>query len=242
VLDVGCGTGPTTRRAATLVGPGGLVVGADIARAMLDAARAEPGPPDGAPIEWLEADVGTWESGDRRFDAVISRFGVMFFDDPATAFANVRRATAAGGRLCVAVWAPRTESPVFEVPLDAALAELAGSDHPDVPAPDVGPFSLGDPATVVTLLGAAGWSDVAWHPHRVPLLLAGGAGPEGAAETAMVLGPTRIVTDGLDDARLAAVRRAVARALADHVDERGRVVLDGSIGIVTARAAVTPSL
>ena len=61
VLDVGCGTGPTTRRAAALVGPSGLVVGVDIATAMLDAARAEPAPTGGAPIEWLEADVATWE-------------------------------------------------------------------------------------------------------------------------------------------------------------------------------------
>jgi hypothetical protein len=57
----------------------------------------------------------------------------------------------------------------------------------------------------------------------------------------MVLGPTRIVTEGLDDERRAVVRAAIARALADHVDDHGRVVLDGSIGIVTARAAATPS-
>lgn len=240
VLDVGCGAGPTTRRAAALVGPSGAVVGADIARAMIDAARAEPAPEGGAQIEWLQADVATWDPADRRFDAVISRFGVMFFDDPAAAFGNLRRATAPGGRLCVAVWAPRAASPVFEVPLDAALAALAPGDHPDVPAPDMGPFSLGDPDAVVTLLTAAGWADVAWRPHRVPLLLAGGAGPDGAAETAMVLGPTRMVTEGLDDERRADVRAAVTRALAEHVDEQGRVVLDGSIGIVTARAAVTP--
>jgi protein-tyrosine-phosphatase/SAM-dependent methyltransferase len=241
VLDVGCGAGPTTRQAAGLVGRDGHVVGVDIATTMLDAARAETVPVGAAPIEWIEADIATWEPGDRRVDAVISRFGVMFFADPAAAFANLRGATAPGGRLCVAVWAHRPESPVFEVPLDAALGALDPGNHADVPAPDLGPFSLGDPDAVVALLTTAGWTDVAWRPHRVSLLLAGGVGPDEAAETAMVLGPTRIVTEGLDDERRGVVRAAVARALADHVNERGHVVLDGSIGIVTARATATPS-
>ena len=121
---------------------------------MLDAARAEPVPDAAAPIEWLEADAVTWEPPEHRFDVVISRFGVMFFADPATAFANLHRATAPGGRLCVAVWAPSSSSRrSSRSPSTSALDELARSgEHPDAPPPDAGPFSLGDPAAVVALL------------------------------------------------------------------------------------------
>jgi protein-tyrosine-phosphatase/SAM-dependent methyltransferase len=242
VLDVGCGTGPTTRRAAALAGAGGAVVGLDIATAMLDAARAEPVPEGSAPIEWLEADAVRWEPPDRPFDVVISRFGVMFFSDPAAAFATLHRATAPGGRLCAAVWGHRQESPVFEVPLDAVLAELAraGEHHPDVPPADAGPFSLGDPAAAVALLTGAGWVDVQWRAQRVTLPVGGGAGPDEAAHLSMQLGPARIVTAELAPARQAEIEAAVAVALADHLDAEGHVTLDATIGIVTARAALTP--
>ena len=234
VLDVGCGAGPTTRQAASAVGPSGAVVGIDIAQAMLDAAAAEAAPPGAAAIEWLRADVATWEPDRRPFDAVISRFGVMFFSDPGAAFTNLRRATAPGGRLCVAVWAPRGECPLFEVPLEAALAVLGPGNHPDVPAPDAGAYSFGDPDAVRALLSSAGWTDIAWQPHRLQFRLGGGVVPEDAAETAMTVGPTRIVTEGLDEDRRGAVREEIARALGEHVDEHGHVVLDGTVGIVTA--------
>ncbi|MET0459834.1 MAG: methyltransferase domain-containing protein [Ilumatobacteraceae bacterium] len=242
VLDVGCGTGPTTRRAAALAGPGGAVVGLDIATAMLDAARARAVPDRSAPIEWVEADAVTWEPTERRFDVVISRFGVMFFSDPATAFANLHRATAPGGRLCVAVWGHREQSPIFEVPLDVALGVLARSgQHPDAPPPDAGPFSLGDPAAVVALLRRAGWVDVEWRAERLALPVAGGAGPAEAARLLMQLGPARVVTAELAPERPAALEAAMAVVLADHVDADGHVILQSTIGIVTARAAaLTP--
>jgi hypothetical protein len=118
---------------------------------------------------------------------------------------------------------------------------LGPGNHPDVPAPDAGAYSLGDQDAVSTLLSAAGWTDIAWRRHRLQFRLSGGAVPEHAAETALTLGPTRVVTEGLDEQRRAAVRQAIARALGDHVDEHGHVVLDGTVGIVTARPAVTRS-
>ncbi|HEU4841308.1 MAG TPA: methyltransferase domain-containing protein [Ilumatobacteraceae bacterium] len=232
VLDVGCGTGPTTRRAAELVAPGGVVVGADVSGEMIDAAAART--PDGAGIEWVTADVATWHP-DRPFDAVISRFGVMFFDDPETAFANLARLTTEGGRLCVAVWASRGASALFEVPLRAAVAALAahGVDAA-VPPDDGGPFSLGDAPAVTAMLERAGWRDVAWTARPVRVPVGGGRDPADAAAVSMQLGPTRIVTKDLDPELRDAAATAIAAALADHVDGDGHVVLDAAIGIVTA--------
>src|SRR5262245_38950827 len=118
VLDVGCGTGPTTRRAAALVGRDGSVTGVDISPEMLAAARrAEALGEDAAPIQWVVADAANWDPGPARFDVVISECGVMFFSDPSVAFANLARVTHEDGRFCAAAWAERTRSPLFELPL-----------------------------------------------------------------------------------------------------------------------------
>jgi protein-tyrosine-phosphatase/SAM-dependent methyltransferase len=233
VLDVGCGTGPTTRRAAELVAPDGVVVGADISAEMIEAATARSAATPG--IEWVTADVATWSPA-TPFDAVISRFGVMFFDAPDAAFANLARLTADGGRLCVAVWADRGASAAFELPLTAAVEALAerGIDAA-VPPDDAGPFSLGDAAAVTAMLGRAGWRDAAWTPVAVRVPVGGGLGPHDAADISLQLGPTRIVTKDLAPDDLAAVRAAVVDRLSQHVDGAGHVVLDATIGIVTAR-------
>ena len=136
------------------------MVGADVSADMLAAAAADDLPVGAAPITWVEADAATWDPGTERFDIVISRFGLMFFADPRAAFANLGNAVRPGGRLVAAVWPPRPASALFEVPLAAALAELtAAGIAPEVPPPDEGAFSLGDPAAVGALLRAAGWSD-----------------------------------------------------------------------------------
>jgi SAM-dependent methyltransferase len=238
VLDVGCGTGPTTRRAATFVGPQGSVIGLDIAPEMLAAARAAPAPPDAAPIRWVESDAVTWDGGSEQFDAVISQCGVMFFSDPAAAFANLARMTKDGGRLTVAVWAERSRSPLFDLPLSIAVAELDRAGvRPEEPAPDAGPYSLSDADAVRELLTAAGWTNVSWEPRHLRLAVGGGASPADTAAWSLEFGPTRIVMAGVDEPLRGTVCDAVARAFADHV-ENGEVVLDATAAIVSARRSI----
>jgi len=234
VLDVGCGTGPTTRRAAELTAPGGHVVGVDVAAEMIAAASARPVPDGAAPVEWVTADVTTWQP-ERRFDVVLSRFGVMFFADPVAAFANLAALTAPGGRLCAAVWGRRTASALFELPLQVALdvADAHGVQV-DVPPPDGGPFSLSDPDEVAALLTKAGWRDPRWQAHRLRLPVGGGRDPDGAVDVSLRLGPTRQIADALPPDAVGALRAALAAAFAEHVDATGRVVVDATIGIVTA--------
>jgi protein-tyrosine-phosphatase/SAM-dependent methyltransferase len=238
VLDVGCGTGPSTRRAAELVAPGGTVVGADVSAEMIEAAAARPVAERAAPVDWVVADAQTWQPGGEPFDVVLSRFGVMFFDDAATAFANLHALAAPGGRLCASVWAPRPASPLFEVTLSTVLAELRshGIEPTNVPAEDWGPFSLGDVPATVAMLEGAGWRDVAWTPHVLQLPVGGGRPPAAAAPVLLQLGPARAVLLDVDDDVVAAVTARVTDVLREHVDGDGRVVLDGAIGIVTATA------
>jgi SAM-dependent methyltransferase len=236
VLDVGCGTGPTTHRAALEVGPDGHVTGLDISAEMLAAAAAEPEQDGAAPVDWVAADVVGWRPEPAAFDVVLSRFGVMFFSDPAVAFGTLAAATRPGGRLAMAVWARRDESDVFAVPLRATLDELARRRVTvDVPPADDGPFSLHDPVSVAALLTGAGWSDVACRPHELVLPFAGGLDAASAAVAALDLGPTRLVTTQLDDHDRAAVTAAIADEFAGHVEADGHVHLGARILIVTGR-------
>ena len=232
VLDVGCGTGPTTRQAAAAVGRDGRVTGIDVSPDLLEAAAAT-----GAPVDWVLADVTTWSPPAGAYDVVLSRFGVMFFDDPHTAFAHLAEATRPGGRLAIAVWGARTESPLFTVPLQAALGVLAarGIPEPDGLSPHEGPFSLHDPAATARLLDEAGWTDVRSAEHLLPLPFGGGLDPAAAAELAADFGPTRLAVEPLDAVGRTAALAAMTSAFADHVDERGHVLLDGFVRVVTAR-------
>lgn len=237
VVDVGCGTGPTTRQAAMEVGPTGAVTGLDISGDMLAAAAKVDVETSAAPLDWVITDVASWTPAADVYDVVLSRFGVMFFPDPAAAFSALAAATRPGGRLAVAVWAHRDESELFAVPLRATLGVLhaRGLPEPDGLAIDGGPFSLGDVDATRALLGAAGWSDVETVPHRLTMRFGGGLDPAGAAEAAADFGPTRLAMGALDEAGRRAASAAIAAVFADHLDDDGLVVLDGQVHVVTAR-------
>ena len=235
VLDVGCGVGPTTRDAARAVGPTGSVTGIDVSSEMIAAAAARPVAAGSAPIRWVVTDATVWGAPADSFDAVISRFGVMFFDDPLQAFTNLGRVTAPGGRLHVAVWAHRSRCDLFEVPLAAVLAyrNAAGLPAVQVPPPDGGPFSLSDDDVAAALVASSGWRDPMVQRHRLSFRLGGGLDVERAALGALDLGPARATTVDLDDVQRIEASHAVAQVLHEHVQD-GEVVLGGEILVVSA--------
>jgi len=238
VLDVGCGTGPTTRQAAARVFPSGTVTGIDIAPAMIDAARQIPLEDGTAPIHWIATDAMTWTSTGDPFDVVLSRFGLMFFEDPTTAFANLRALTRSDGRLCAVTWSHRAHNPLFELPMQVALDTIAGPlglPAPEPPPPDDGPFSLSDPTYVEAVLTEAGWRDVVCQPVPLRLAVGGGQSPAAAAASSMDLGHTRLVVADLDDEARRAVRDAIEVRWADHVDD-GQVMADAEINVVAGQA------
>jgi SAM-dependent methyltransferase len=155
VLDVGCGTGTTTLELARRVGAGGQVTGIDIARAPLAAARQR-AQEQGLAVEFLEADAQVAELGPH--DLVVSRFGVMFFEDPVAGFENLRRALVPGGRFVFVTWQPVELNEWFTVPL-AATSELVQLPAPEPGAP--GPFALSDGAHLATVLASAGFEEFA---------------------------------------------------------------------------------
>lgn len=160
VLDVGCGTGATSIAIAQRAG---ACTGVDVSEPMLALAR-ERAAKIGSRAEFVLADAQTHAFEPASFDDVVSRFGVMFFADPARAFANLRR--AAKGTLRVFVWRSPAENPFFTAP-ERAAAPLLPPTPPRAPdAP--GMYSLADEGRIRHILEASGWSAIAIRPVDVP--------------------------------------------------------------------------
>ena len=154
VLDIGCGCGHTTLALAEAASPNGQVLGVDISGPMLAVARGRAA--TNPVIRFIEADAQTADLPSGAFDAAYSRFGVMFFADPAAAFGNIRRAVRAGGRLGFVCWRAFSENLWMRGPAEAAAAFLPSAPAPDPEAP--GPFAFADPSRVRRILEEAGWA------------------------------------------------------------------------------------
>jgi len=207
VLDVGVGTGSTTAAAFEAVQPGGSVTGIDISRAMIAAARERV---RAAGIDWVQGDVTTHEFPAAAYDAVISRFGVMFFSDPVTAFRRMHDATVPGGRFVATVWARRDAS-LFAIPYTVVTTTLhrLGVEYRGI-GPDESLFSLGDPDTAHRVLATAGWTEIDSRANQRTLYLGGGG--DSVASTvsgSMGSGPISALLAGQSPEVLAAVRTAL---------------------------------
>ncbi|MFD9191566.1 class I SAM-dependent methyltransferase [Streptomyces phaeochromogenes] len=157
VLDVGCGTGSTTLAVARRLGAAGHIVGVDISEPMLTAARARAEQTE-APASFVHADAQEYAFEPASFDAVMSRFGVMFFNDSVRAFANLRRAAKDGAVLRFIAWRSPAENP-FMTTAERAAAPLL----PNLPArrPDEpGQFAFADAERVRRILAEAGWTGI----------------------------------------------------------------------------------
>jgi SAM-dependent methyltransferase len=230
IVDIGCGCGQTTQALAARVGPTGQVLGIDISRPMLAVARRRIEAQGLTQASFTEADAQTcaFEPGAR--DAAFSRFGVMFFEDPKAAFANIRRGLKSGGRLAFICWRPFFEQAWMATPIAAALPLLP--EPPVPPPPDApGPFGLSDAGRTRDILSTAGFSDIEVAPHDQ---LIGAPNLEEAVELAMRVGPLGTIireSPSLGDKVVDAVRRS----LEPHAKAEG-VLMPSGTWIVTARA------
>lgn len=157
VLDVGCGCGETTTRAA-LAANDGNALGVDISAVALAEARQLAEYESAGNVRFELADAQTHPFPAAAFDVALSRFGVMFFEDPEAAFANIAAALRPGGRLVFACWQEPRKVEYFTLPVMAASAHVSVPPRsgPDEP----GPFSLADPERIRTLLTGAGFGTV----------------------------------------------------------------------------------
>jgi SAM-dependent methyltransferase len=156
VLDIGCGTGQTTRDAARAASAG-LALGVDLSSRMLDYARQRAAAEGVTNAQFLRADAQIHAFDRAAFDVAISRTGAMFFGNPRAAFANIGGALISGSRLTLMAWQPLGANEWIR---EIAGALAAGRDRPAPPPDAPGPFSLSDPERVGSVLSAAGFTGI----------------------------------------------------------------------------------
>jgi SAM-dependent methyltransferase len=229
ILDVGCGCGDTSLALAAAVGPTGGVVGVDVSAPML--ARARERAAGVAQLRFLLADAAHADL-DGPYDRLVSRFGVMFFDAPAPAFAHLRAATKPGGAMTFIAWRTVAENGWASVPARAVIAAIGAPE--EAPAPHApGPFAFAEEARVRSVLAEAGWRAIAFERFDAPLRL--GADAAEAARWSMQVGPAGAMLREADDDRRARARAAMEAAFAPLAGADG-VSLPGACWIVSATA------
>jgi SAM-dependent methyltransferase len=229
VLDIGCGCGTTTFAYDEYVGPGGRAVGLDISAPMLAEARARAAR-GGKNTAFVEADASV-HPFTPQFDVVASRFGVMFFADPAAAFGNIRKALKPGGRLVFVCWRAPTENVWAFAPLMAARPFLPEQPPADPYAP--GPFAFADSARLKGILESAGFKNVAIDKLDTVMHMAQTAAD--AARFSLTIGPLSRAAAELDDATRAKIVEKVTAALKPYETAAG-VTPPAACWLVSARA------
>jgi len=230
-IDIGCGSGAVSIAVGQKVGENGHVLGIDVSGPML--ARARQMAPRRLPIDFVLADATIYAFEPASADLLISRFGVMFFAEPARSFGNLRTALKASGRLAFACWREPRENPFFMTPLQAVYKHVAKLPSPG--PEDPGPFSFASEQRVRRILSEAGFSDVRMEACNLALDPAVGSGLEAAVKSALEIGPAARALAEQPPEVVAASARSIREALAPHVKGQS-VPLDASIWIVTASA------
>lgn len=227
IIDIGCGAGELSLALAR-GRPGSAITGVDVSPQLLEVARERAARMDN--VEFVYADAASWTSdGDNAPDLLISRHGVMFFDEPQAAFSHLASQAAPSANLVFSCFRAPSENPVFTEP-----ARLL-PDAPEQGPPGPGPFAFADPARVEPILAAGGWSDVVFSPVDIGMIVGAGEDPiEDAVGYFSRIGPIARAASEMDsDARgrlFDRVRRMAQNNLRDGV-----VMLAAGVWIVTAK-------
>ena len=201
----------------------------DVSAALLERAR-QLAPPQ-LPVEFVLADATVYPFEPGRADLLFSRFGVMFFADPARSFTNMRAGLRPGARMVFVCWRPPRENPWLMLPLQAAYRHVPRL--PEVGPEEPGLFSFASEQRVRRILEGAGFSAIRLEPVDPSFDLADGHGVDRAVETALGIGPaSRALDDQPPELRVAAAESI--RAALEPYQDGNRVLLRGAIWIVSA--------
>ena len=154
-LDIGCGAGSTTRRLYETLGKEGHVTGLDISGKLLGVARSHP---ESNGLHFLQADAQSYSFNSEVFDVAISRFGVMFFENPVKAFQNIKSAIQPRREMRFVCWASLTANDFFISPLKTVV-DITGVSFAG-PGREPGPLAFSDRGYLFSILKEAGFSSV----------------------------------------------------------------------------------
>ena len=229
VLDVGCGCGETTLEIAGKIAPG-EIIGLDASAMLLDIARDAASAKGIGNARFEQGDGQVW-TAPAPVDVLFSRFGVMFFDDPDAAFANLRRSLKSGGRLAFACWRQPRENLWLALPMQSTAHLLPPLPPSDPHAP--GPFAFADKDRLAGILKGAGFADVAVEPFD---LRTGGDSLEDSVFLALRMGQlgSALREIGASEELKRKVEATLREALAPYVED-GAVKLPAAAWIVSGR-------
>ena len=230
VLDIGCGTGKSTRDVARIARDGS-VVGIDLSAVMLERARQQTKADGLANVTYVQGDAQVYRFDEVAFDIAISSFGAMFFGDPVAAFTNIGRSVRPGGRLALLAWRELAKNE-WLTEFRAALA--VGRKLPEPPPDAPTPFALADPDRVRGILRAAGYDDVDFTPIDEPIEF--GSDADDAFAFIRTLGIVEGLTHGLDDDDRAHALTALRQTVSAHASAKG-VLFGTSAWLITAHRA-----
>ena len=228
VLDVGCGCGDTTILAARATRSGD-VVGVDFSQIQVAEAGRLAAAAGVMNVRYEVADAQLHPFGSGAFDVVLSRLGVMFFDDPAAAFTNLRKALRRGGRLAFVCWRTREENPFFCMGFAEAAAP---ADAPQVTEPDPA-FCMADPGRVSTLLTGAGFGGIKFTRIDEQMLI--GRDLDDVIGYERTFPSASEVLAGLSPAQAAELAGQVRDSLVAYTSPAG-VIMPAAAWLVTAHA------
>jgi SAM-dependent methyltransferase len=227
VLDVGCGTGETTRDAGRAA-VNGTATGVDTSTPMLEHATRLTEAEGLRNVAYELGDAQTHRFPPAHFDLCISRFGAMFFTDPVAAFTNIGRSMRRGARLVMLVWQDPERNEWFTAPREA----LRGPNPPAPAASDLEPFSLADPATTEAIVTSAGFANIGFTGLYEPVYY--GPTCDAAYDAVLRLRHARDLVANLDTSTADHARSRLRALLRDH-DRGDGVLFESSAWIVTAR-------
>jgi SAM-dependent methyltransferase len=225
VLDIGCGTGKTTREAARAA-TAGSVLGVDLSSAMLAVARQRAADAGLDNVRFEQADAQIHPLAPEAFDVAIGSTSIMFFGDRVAGLANIGRALRPGARLVQLTWQPFAHQEWIR---EFSTALAAGRDLPAPPLDAPGPFTLADPEVISSVLDAAGYTDVTLDNRREAMWF--GADADDAYQ--LVVGLLGWMLKGLDDHGRAAAQDALRATIASHATPDG-VVYESAAWIIRA--------
>jgi SAM-dependent methyltransferase len=225
ILDIGCGTGAVSQQLAE---QGAAVTGIDLAETMIAGAqfRAQQN------LAFQTADAASFRS-DTSFAVAVSRFGVMFFDDPHAALANIHANLDSDGKLVLVCWQAPDRNPWAMIPAKAVMPLLDNPAPPDPHAP--GPFAFADPDRVTDILGTAGFRDVSIEGYDIPIVLSN-TGLDDATDFACQIGPGSRAMTELDESGRKKAYASIREALSPYADAKGALTMEGAVWLVTAPA------
>ncbi len=223
ILEIGSGGGKVSLAVASRVRPTGGVVGADISEPLLRLARERARQTSAVNVDFVLADAQGDSLPGAPFDAATSQFGVMFFDEPVVAFANIRRQVKDGGRLVFVCWQSMDRNPW-------ALGHAIGAYTPPPPTPaagksQTGPFTLGDLERTSGILTAAGWEEPRAAPYERVVTV----------DRSAIFDDGQLVFNGVAEGNLPAARDAIERHLSQFARTDGRLDVPVAYFVVTAR-------